>query len=548
MMKIVCVATAIAALWCGSDALVTKPLASSKSVRQLSQRSNNNGSFLSASTIHDAASVDASKQGSLNNKPPPPPLSSLPLPPQKEGFLRRFRDTFSHLANPEAFVARRSTELGSPVFQMYQFFKPVVVVGGQAAVKEFIQEREAEAKVIYPDLPEPFRELHTEWSTLNMDSTQERFKESRVLFKDMLQAPEARAFYVTTILPEIEAYADSVLERVQANPEEELLLVPELKELCLQIFARIFSGEGLTQEQVQLFLDYNNALLTISKSTKEFQKGRKALDDLSAEMLRRFYKMEKQATSGEYIFVYECFKKSPGYLDVKNHERISVGILLMIWGAYVECAGLMIDAAVCMLEKQIDPTTTVLQELRDLDAKGEKRTELAFWDGMKYTNGIMKETMRLVPPGAGLARYGEAEFSLAGYRISKGLSVQLDPRIGNKDSSLFEQAEVFEPLRWVPPGASTTPASSSACPFKGTALTLGIGSWFPGGNGAHRCPGVPLAELVATMFVSSLSERFDSWEFGGSGLTDDGEVNYVSIPIKIAPDDLGLKFSIRNET
>jgi cytochrome P450 len=171
---------------------------------------------------------------------------------------------------------------------------------------------------------------------------------------------------------------------------------------------------------------------------------------------------------------------------------------------------------------------------------------LLFWDGMKYTNGIMKETLRLVPPGSGLARFGEKDFSLAGYRIPKGLSVQLDPRIGNKDSSLFEQAESFEPLRWVPSGATTTPAKSS-CPFKGTALSLGVGSWFPGGNGSHRCPGVPLAELVSTMFLAALSERFESWEFGGSGLTPEGAVNFVSIPIKIAPDDLGLKFTIRQK-
>jgi cytochrome P450 len=518
----------------GSNCLVTKPTASSSLQRA-------RGAALSAASVQDSP-----VQTNNNDKKsePQPPLSSLPLPPQKVGFLRRFRDTFSHLQNPEKVIEERAAELG-PVFQMYQFFKPVVVVGGQEAVREFIQEREAEAKVIYPDLPEPFRELHTEWSALNMDSTQERFNEARALFKDMLQKPEARSFYVTTILPEIEAYADSVLERVKASPDQELKMVPELKELCLQIFSRIFSGEGLTQEQVQMFMDYNSALLTLSKNTKEFHKGREALDNLSAEMLRRFHDMEKRALQdGEHIFVFECFKNAKGFLDVKNYERISVGMLLMIWGAYVECAALMIDAAVCMFEKKIDPTTTVLQELLDQEAKGEKRTELSFWDGMKYTNGIMKETLRLVPPGAGLSRYGEADFSLAGYRIPKGLSVQLDPRIGNKDSSLFEQAESFEPLRWVPPGASTTPASSS-CPFKGTALTLGIGSWFPGGNGAHRCPGVPLAELVSTMFVSALSERFDSWKFGGSGLTADGAVNYVSIPIKIAPDDLGLKFSIR---
>ena len=124
----------------------------------------------------------------------------------------------------------------------------------------------------------------------------------------------------------------------------------------------------------------------------------------------------------------------------------------------------------------------------------------------------------------------------------------MDPRIGNKDPNLFVEADTFEPLRWVPSsGSSTTPASSSTCPFKGTALNLGKGSWFPGGNGAHRCPGVPLAELVSTQFLASLSERFDSWELGTSGLNPDGTIKYDPIPILIPVDDLGLKFKIREE-
>lgn len=301
-----------------------------------------------------------------------------------------------------------------------------------------------------------------------------------------------------------------------------------------------------------MFYDYNSALLSLSKSSDQYKRGMAALDGLSAEMLRRFRIMERNAADGDAKdfpakYVFGVFQNQEGYVDVGNYERIPVAMLLMIWGAYVESAALMVDTAVSILDRGIDPAATVSRELRDQEAKGLRNTELAYWDGMKYTIGIVRETLRLVPPGAGVPRYGEADFSLGGYRIPAGLSVIMDPRIGNKDPGLFEQASEFEPLRWVPEGtaiAAVSPSSSS-CPFKGTALKLGAGSWFPGGNGAHRCPGVPLAELVSTMFVATLSERFVSWEFGGSGLTKDGKVKYVEIPIKICPDDLGLKFTVR---
>lgn len=193
-------------------------------------------SRLSAATVDG---VDARE--SRKNLDPLPSL--LPLPPQKGGLLRRFRDTISYLKDPEGFIERRADELG-PIFTMYQFFQPVVVVGGRDAVREFIQEREAAAMVIHPNLPPPFVALHTEWSALNMDSTQVEFQQARGLFKGLLQAPEARKMYVQSILPEIERYADGLVERVRANPEEEQFLVPDMKELCLQIYARIFSGEG----------------------------------------------------------------------------------------------------------------------------------------------------------------------------------------------------------------------------------------------------------------------------------------------------------------
>lgn len=481
-------------------------------------------------------------------------LSSLPLPPTKKGLFRRFRDTFGYLKDPERFVLQRSQELDSPVFQMYQFFQPVVVVGGQAAVQEFIQQREGEAKVIYPDLPPAFKDLHTEWSALNMDSTQDRFKEARFFFKNVLQSPEARSLYVQSILPEVQGYVDTLAQRVEEDPQVELKIVPELKELCLQIFARIFSGQSLTQEQIQQFYDYNEALLSISQQSKQYKKGEAALEGLSAEMLRRFEILEARAAQGgeevmgeEGMFVFQCLRDAPGYLDEKNYERISISMLLMIWAAYVECAALMATSIVAMLEHKIDPASTVLQEVRDQIAKGQDKSSLSFWDGLKYTNGIVKESLRTMPPGAGLARYGERDFQLAGYRIPKGLSVQMDPRIGNQESTLFENADSFEPLRWVSGDLldSTTPAASSSCPFKGTALKLGAGSWFPGGNGAHRCPGVPLAELITTMFLASVSENFESWELGGSGLNSDGSVKFVNIPIHLPSDEFGLKFKPR---
>ena len=91
--------------------------------------------------------------------------------------------------------------------------------------------------------------------------------------------------------------------------------------------------------------------------------------------------------------------------------------------------------------------------------------------------------------------------------------------------------------------------SSSSCPFsefQGIALKRPE-AWFPGGNGAHKCPGMPLAELVSKIFISKMSHKFESWEFNGDGLKRDGQnIKFIEIPVTIPPNDFGLRFELCN--
>ncbi len=216
-------------------------------------------------------------------------------------------------------------------------------------------------------------------------------------------------------------------------------------------------------------------------------------------------------------------------------------MLFFIWGAYVECATLAMNALAQMTHRP-----ELLTNVRDEVAAAEKSevsdspTDYRFWNRFDYTLGVLRESLRQVPPGSGVPRYGPSDFALAGYRIPSGTPVMMDPRIGNQDPSLFPAPEQFEPLRWV----STDNSSSGRCPFAGSALNKGPGSWFPGGFGAHQCPGIPIAELAGKMIVSRMASEFEGWEFSGDGLTKDGGIKYVDIPIKCPVDEFGMRFKL----
>ena len=475
-------------------------------------------------------------------------LSELPTPPSKQGFLRRIRDLVAYLKNPDEFIERRSQELG-PIFQMYMFLKPTVIVGGQENVKTFIREREAEAEVIYPSLPDSFLHLHTKWGALNLDANDILFKQARGLFKDVLASPEALSYYTKKIEPAIENYVDELVRRVEENSTQEFMLVPEVLELCLQVFSELFSGKGLSKEQVQMFIDYNNALFALSEISPTFKKGKLALDTLKKEMLERFKALNDPSigmdTSGKFYH-----SKVAGREGFEDEDRIGTGIVLFVWGAYVECASLMLAALALSHQKDLQTDSqenlicqNVVKEFNRAKESGLSQSDFKFWTTqMPYTIGVLREALRVQPPGAGVPRSGTKDFELGGYRIPASVPVMLEPRIGNKDPNLYAEPNRFEPLRWVPADNEAFSEDASKCPFAGSALKLGTGSFFPGGNGAHKCPGVPLAEIVSAIFLAKMSERL-TWKFSGSGLTEDGEIDFVRIPVKILPDNFGFYFA-----
>lgn len=464
-------------------------------------------------------------------------ISILPLPPsRKKGPFRGIRESISHLSNNQRFLRKRAVELGD-VFLTNIFFQPTVVIGGREAVQEFVSGTELKAKVINPAFPDSFQELHTKWGSLNLDANDDTFKEARDLFASAFSR-DALVEYTPVLNQEMDMYVENLKCRVMANPEEQIRLVPELKDLSLQMFSKIFSGEGLTEEQVQMFNDYNDALLALPFEKKKLERGRDALKTLKKEMLARYKKFPEQVeASNPASYYFQVVENRKGWED---EDRICTGMILFIWGAYIECASLMTNSLIAINKYNPEYVDIVQKEVQARD-KESSPSDFEFYSGLDNTLGVLRESLRLIPPGGGTPRFSEEDFEFRGFRIPAGTAVIMDPRVGNTDPKLFTSPDDFKPSRWIP----EKNASSAKCPFQGTALKLGFGSWFPGGFGAHQCPGIPLAELTSKIFLAKTVEAFDGWSFG-DGTNKKGDVKFVEVPIKIPVDEFGVKFSLRN--
>ena len=201
-------------------------------------------------------------------------------PPGRTGFLIELRESIEYLINGDQFIADRVAEFG-PVFSTTLFFRPTVVVGGQRNVAEFLN---VDADVAESSLPAPLQELMTEKNTLLQ--TGERHAASRRMIAPCLDA-KALASYLPTIDARCAAHVAALAEG-DATAERTTAVAKDLTRFSLQLFAELFSGHALTEEQMSQFTTYNGGLFALSTLDPAFLRARNAREALEEDMGRKF--------------------------------------------------------------------------------------------------------------------------------------------------------------------------------------------------------------------------------------------------------------------
>jgi hypothetical protein len=201
-----------------------------------------------------------------------------------------------------------------------------------------------------------------------------------------------------------------------------------------------------TKDAVKIEFDGDTVLMG-SRSPIEMSRHLGELNDPSIDVgvARKFYRGK--------VAVRKAFE---------DEDRIGVASVLFVWGAYIECASLMVSPLALMHKYNADSRDHVLDEFKERKSKGLYPTEFNFWTSMLYTVGVLRETLRLEAPGAGVPCYGPSDFGvLAGYRIHDKRAVMLDPRIGNSDPKLYAEPQQFKPFPGTPKSKEEESASSA---------------------------------------------------------------------------------------
>ncbi|XP_024515354.1 flavonoid 3'-monooxygenase [Selaginella moellendorffii] len=117
---------------------------------------------------------------------------------------------------------------------------------------------------------------------------------------------------------------------------------------------------------------------------------------------------------------------------------------------------------------------------------------------LEYFQAIIKETMRLCPPGPLLIpRSSDEACKIGGYHIPKGSTLFINAFAMGRDPRIWEHPTKFMPERFL--GSSTD--------IKGQHFEL-----IPFGSGRRICPGMPLGLRTLQLILSNLLHGFD-WSF-----------------------------------
>ncbi|KAL7243096.1 hypothetical protein ACSBR1_015498 [Camellia fascicularis] len=128
--------------------------------------------------------------------------------------------------------------------------------------------------------------------------------------------------------------------------------------------------------------------------------------------------------------------------------------------------------------------------------KGKSKIDERDIEELSYLRSVVKETLRLHPPGPLLIRESKERCEINGYEIPAKTIVLINASAIGRDPECWNNAECFQPERF----------DSNCVNFKGTYL-----QYIPFGAGRRMCPGISFGLAIVELPLAQLLYHFN-WE------------------------------------
>ncbi|KAL4231897.1 hypothetical protein ACF0H5_009473 [Mactra antiquata] len=366
------------------------------------------------------------------------------------------------------------------IFKTRLFGKSIIRVYGSENIRTIIQ---GENKIVQSAYPASVRKLLGE-QAISMSHGEIHKTKKRHLMKFL--CPEFFANHTPVM-------AKLMSDRIGTwSTEPAIDLYKEVKNLFIELAARFLINIDLDDDDIaqlrdQLEIFTNNIFcLPVNIPGLGFNKALKARDIMRKMIGEWVTKSKNNNSSNELSSVLQSLLKESGE-DADDLTLIDTIIDLLFSSAQtVSSAGCSVGYK---LATDADVREKVLDNIREQNLLDTEST--IFLNGvtkMSYVTGVVKETLRLLPPVGGAYRTALETFELDGYTIPKGWSISFSIRETHHNDSSLSDVDRFNPDRWL--NSNSNNDRYSCIPF---------------GAGSRVCPGQAYANMILKLFAIELT-------------------------------------------
>lgn len=408
-------------------------------------------------------------------------ITRLPLPPGSPG-LPLVGETLAFLSSPTTFADKRRSAHG-PIFRSHILGAPAVFLSGPEANRWIFAGED--------------RYLQNRWSAgirqllgpqcLAMLNGEAHRARRRLLMPHFSQQA------MRDFVPTIQGIAAGHLAR-WAGAGGTLTVFPAMQDLVFEVaIALIMGGEQVDRAHLSdLFRVWTAGLfavpldLPVTTFGKARQAGRELIAYLTALVERRQALAEQPADILGSLLTAR---------DERGHglERSAVvdELLLLLFAGHDTTVAALSNLVLLLSQH---PAVLARARAEVEQAPLPEPLSLESLKALPYLHQVIHEGLRYIPPIGGAFRVTTQDAAFGGYRIPRGWTVVLSPRLTHR-SPPWTDVERFDPDRWGPERAEQKQA----------------GAFIAFGGGPRICLGTHFA-LVEMSVVSALLLRGYSWE------------------------------------
>ncbi|KAF6998467.1 hypothetical protein CFC21_014585 [Triticum aestivum] len=179
--------------------------------------------------------------------------------------------------------------------------------------------------------------------------------------------------------------------------------------------------------------------------------------------------------------------------------EIIVTILFDMFGGATETTGTTLVWAMSELVRHPNVMANAQLEVRDLLGEGRAIIGNSDLAELHYLPMVIKEVLRLHPPGPLIPRRTREDCNIMGYDIPKDTNIFINTFATSRDPQYWDSPEVFNPERF----------ANKNIDYNGTCF-----EFTPFGGGRRKCPGVGFASSILEITLANFLYHFD-WTLPG---------------------------------